>query len=116
NFYEFADQSTLFRIPDFWNVVSNIPFIVVGAMGLWLLRLGAAIGVLFLGVLLTGFGSAYYHLDPDDGTLFWDRLPMAVTFMAIFAIGIEERVDAKAGAISLWPATALGRFSLCLCG
>ena len=114
NYHDFADQRTLFGIPHFWNVVSNIPFIVVGAMGLWLLRLGAAIGVLFLGVLLTGFGSAYYHLDPDDGTLFWDRLPMAVTFMAILAIGIEERIDARAGAILLWPLIALAVFSLYL--
>ena len=55
----------------------------------------AAIVILFLGILLTGFGSAYYHLDPTISTLFWDRLPMAVSFMAILAIGIEERVDAK---------------------
>src|SRR5262249_56794215 len=69
---------------------------------------------LFLGVLLTGLGSAYYHLDPNDRTLFWDRLPMAVSFMAILAIAIEERVDAKAGAILLWPLTAVGVFSLLL--
>ena len=46
-------------------------------------RLGvdlAAIDVLFLGILLTGFGSAYYHLEPNDQTLFWDRLPMAISF------------------------------------
>src|SRR5262249_41078618 len=80
--------------------------------GLWALRLGPAIAILFLGFLLTGFGSAYYHLDPDDSTLFWDRLPMAVSFMAILAIGIEERVDAKAGTILLLPLIGLCLFSL----
>jgi len=114
NYHDFADQRTLLGIPHFWNVVSNIPFIVIGAVGLWLLRRGPAIVILFLGILLTGFGSAYYHLDPDDSTLFWDRLPMAVSFMAILAIGIEERVDAKAGAILLWPLIATGVFSLYL--
>jgi hypothetical protein len=114
NYHDFADQRTLLGIPNFWNVVSNIPFIVIGAMGLWPLRRGPAIVILFLGVLLTGFGSAYYHFDPDDSTLFWDRLPMTVIFVAILAIGIEERVDAKAGAILLWPLLAIGVFSLYL--
>jgi hypothetical protein len=110
----FRRSPTLLGIPHFWNVVSNIPFIVIGAVGLWPLRRGTAIVILFLGILLTGFGSAYYHLDPDDSTLLWDRLPMAVSFMAILAIGIEERVDAKAGAILLWPLIATGVFSLYL--
>lgn len=114
NYHDFADQRTLLGIPHFWNVVSNIPFIVIGAVGLWPLRRGTAIVILFLGILLTGFGSGYYHLDPDDSTLLWDRLPMAVSFMAILAIGIEERVDAKAGAILLWPLIATGVFSLYL--
>ena len=97
SYHEFADQRTLFGIPNFWNVVSNFPFVAIGAVGLWQFRRNPAIDVLFLGILLTGFGSAYYHLDPNDRTLFWDRLPMAISFMAILAISIEERVDAKAG-------------------
>ena len=35
NYHDFADQRTLFGIPHFWNVVSNIPFIGIGAAGLW---------------------------------------------------------------------------------
>jgi ceramidase len=113
-YHEFADQRTIFGIPNFWNVISNFPFIAVGAAGLWQLRRDPAIDALFLGILLTGFGSAYYHLDPNDGTLFWDRLPMAVSFMAILANAIEERVDAKAGVVLLWPLIAVGVFSLLL--
>ena len=70
--------------------------------------------LLFLGILMTGFGSAYYHLEPNDKTLFWDRLPMAIGFMAILAITIEERVDRRAGAILLWPLIAVGVSSLLL--
>ena len=91
-----------------------MPFVAIGAAGLWQLRRDPAIDVLFLGILLTGFGSAYYHLNPNDRTLFWDRLPMAVSFMAILANAIEERVDAKAGAILLWPLVAVGVFSILL--
>jgi hypothetical protein len=114
NYHNFADQRTLFGIPNFWNVASNVPFIVIGAVGLWQFSRSPATMLLFLGIFLTGFGSAYYHLEPSDQTLFWDRLPMAIGFMAIFAIAIEERVDRRVGAISLWPMTAIGVFSLLL--
>jgi len=113
-YHEFADRRVLFGIPNFWNVASNFPFIAIGAWGLWQFRHPPATAVLFLGILLTGFGSAYYHLEPNDRTLFWDRLPMAISFMAILAIAIEERVDAKAGAALLWPLITIGVFSLLL--
>jgi hypothetical protein len=114
SYHHFADQRTLLGIPNFWNVVSNIPFIGIGAAGLWQFGRSPATMLLFLGIFLTGFGSAYYHLEPSDQTLFWDRLPMAIGFMAILAIAIEERVDKRAGAILLWPMTAIGLFSLLL--
>jgi len=114
HYHDFADQRTILGIPHFWNVVSNLPFIAIGAAGLWQSRRDPAIIALFLGILLTGFGSAYYHLDPNDSTLFWDRLPMAISFMAILAIAIEERVDASAGVTLLWPLIAIGVLSLLL--
>ena len=114
NYHDFADQRTLFGIPHFWNVVSNIPFIGIGAAGLWQFGRSSATMLLFLSIFLTGFGSGYYHLDPNDQTLFWDRLPMAIGFMAILAIAIEERVDRRGGTILLWPLTAIGVFSLLL--
>ena len=114
SYHDFADQRTLLGIPHFWNVVSNLPFVLVGAAGLWQFARDRAIFVLFLGVFLTGFGSAYYHWNPNNDTLFWDRLPMALTFMAILTVAIEERVSAKAGAILLWPVLALAVFSLLL--
>jgi hypothetical protein len=113
-YHQFADQRTLLGVPNFWNVVSNIPFILIGATGLRQFHRDPAIIMLFLGIFLTGFGSSYYHLDPSDRTLFWDRLPMAIGFMAILAIAIEERVNASAGAFLLWPLTAIGALSLLL--
>jgi Ceramidase len=114
SYHHFADQRTLLGIPNFWNVVSNIPFIAIGAAGLWQFGRRPAMILLFLDILMTGFGSAYYHLEPNDKTLFWDRLPMAIGFMAILAITIEERVDRRAGAILLWPLAASGVSSLLL--
>ena len=112
HYHQFADQRALLGIPNFWNVVSNIPFIAIGAIGLRRFRNDPATVVLFLGFLLTGIGSSYYHWDPNDGTLFWDRLPMTLAFAAIVALAVEERVNARTGAILLWPLLAIGLLSL----
>jgi hypothetical protein len=54
----------------------------------------------FTGLALTGLGSVYYHLSPDNARLFWDRLPMAVAFMSFFSAVIAERITVKAAHIS----------------
>jgi Ceramidase len=114
SYHQFADQRAIFGIPNFWNVVSNLPFLAVGGAGLWRFRDDPATIVLFLGIFLTGIGSSYYHWNPNDRTLFWDRLPMTLAFAAILALVVAERVNARAGAILLWPALAIGLFSLLL--
>ncbi len=111
-YHQFADQRTLFGIPNFWNVVSNLPFVLVGALGLKFFRRDLSAGVFFLGVFLTGFSSSYYHWQPNDAGLFWDRLPMTFAFMAILANVIEERIDPRVGRALLWPLVALGVVSL----
>jgi hypothetical protein len=113
-YHDFADARGWLGMPNFWNVISNLPFIAVGVSGLVRCRDNAAIIVIFAAIFLTGFGSSYYHWSPNDDTLFWDRLPMALAFMAILASAIGERVSAKAGAILLWPLLAVGVFSLLL--
>ena len=113
-YHQFADRRELFGIPNFWNVVSNLPFVAVGAVGLLRFHRDVTTTVLFAGIFLTGFGSSYYHLDPNDRTLFWDRLPMTICFAAILSAVVEERVDAKAGAMLLRPLLAIGIFSLLL--
>lgn len=112
DYHQFADRQTLFGIPNFWNVVSNVAFVLVGGWGLLRVRGSMSATVFFLGVFLTGFTSSYYHWNPSDAGLFWDRLPMSVAFMAILANVTEERVDARYGAALLWPMVAVGIASL----
>jgi len=121
DYHRFADRRTLLGIPHCLNVLSNAPFVLIGAAGLCFVTLGDPKGrhfqtagehwpylLLFLGVLLTGFGSAYYHLEPNNRRLVWDRLPMAVAFMALFAGILAERIDLRIGLALLVPLVAAG--------
>ncbi len=119
HYHCFADGRALCGIPNFWNVVSNLPFLVVGLSGsMVLLRKGKGEGrdagslVFFLGILLTGFGSVWYHLHPDNHTLIWDRLPMTVAFMAFFSVIIRECMHEETGKNMLWPLLFLGMLSV----
>lgn len=114
-YHDFADIRTLFGIPNFWNVLSNLPFAIAGAVGLAGLRHRAgqrwerrAFALLFGAIFLTCAGSGYYHWAPSNSTLFWDRLPMAVGFMALFAVVVGERTMAEAGRLLLPPMVAAG--------
>jgi hypothetical protein len=118
NYHNFADNRTLLGIPNFWNVVSNLPFLFVGIAGLALCRRNRFAGastawtIFFAAVTLVCFGSAYYHWRPSNETLVWDRLPMTLGFMAMFVALLSESIDEKLGQILLWPALLAGLFSV----
>jgi hypothetical protein len=121
NSHHFADRRTLLGIPNFWNVVSNAAFLAAAAFGIRALRSRSAFtenwerhafGVLLAGTVMVAFGSAYYHLQPDSTTLFWDRLPMTLVFMSLFAATIGERIGLRIGRRCLLPLLALGVMSV----
>jgi len=121
-FKGYVDGRRLFGIPNFWNVVSNAPLSLVGAWGLALLARGTitfidpvekrAWWACFAAVALSGVGSAYYHLAPDPDRLMWDRLPIALAFMALVSVIVSERLDTRAGARLLGPLLAAGAASV----
>jgi len=104
-YHNFADRRHIFDIDNFFNVFSNLPFVLIGIMGIRLVALQKASGGLaelqsiyltfFIGVFLTGFGSAYYHYRPDNRTLLWDRLPMTIAIMALFSVIIGEYISTR---------------------
>jgi hypothetical protein len=69
-------------------------------------------GLMFLGILLTGFGSAYYHANPDNDTMVYDRLPMTIVFMTILSATFSEVIDERVGKILLLPLLLLGTGSV----
>jgi len=115
-----ADVRAWLGVPNTLNVLSNLPFVTAGLAGLAALGSGPAraafvdarerwpYAVFFAGLALTGLGSAYYHLEPGNARLVWDRLPLAVTLMGLFAAVIAERIGVSAGVALLAPLVALG--------
>lgn len=126
-YHQFADQRVYFGIPNFFNVVSNGAFLLVGMAGLrFLLCSGGAHAasafvasperwpylVLFLNVAMACIGSAYYHLAPDNDRLMWDRLPIAIGIMALLAATLNERISPKVGLRLLPVLIAIGAGSV----
>ena len=123
SYHEFADARKIWGIPNFWNVVSNIPFLVVGILGLISLqqqRKNKHLAVkevivfliLFIGVFLVGIGSSYYHWAPDNNRLVCDRIPITIVFMSLLSLTIMERINFNLGFGLLIPLAALGIFSV----
>lgn len=118
-YHNFADRRALLGIPNCLDVVSNVLFLVVGVWGLWTVWHGAKFidriertpyAAFFAGVLFTAFGSSWYHLNPNDATLVWDRIPMTIGFMALLAAIAGERIGRPRGlsVALLVPLIALG--------
>jgi len=119
-YHDFADHRGWLGIPNFLDVASNVPFALIGFLGIvFLLQQDATSRfhdarerwpyfVMFVGLVLTAFGSSYYHLAPDNARLVWDRVPMTITFMSLMTAVIVERVNVRLGLYLLLPLVAIG--------
>jgi len=123
-YHDFADKRILLGIPNCLDVLSNIPFFVVGLWGVWWTLLGSSgpsfvevservpYLVFFIGVALTGIGSFWYHLSPGSARLPWDLLPMTFSFVSMVVAVIIERIDSRTGFLLYVPMLALGAASV----
>jgi len=103
----FADQRQWLGIPHAADVVSNLAFALVGVLAA--VRLAshrrqhfspvteAGMWCIAIGLVGTAMGSAWYHQDPTDSTLAWDRLPMTLVFAGTLGAAISQRVGSDAG-------------------
>jgi hypothetical protein len=122
DYHDFADKRGALGIDNFLDVVSNAAFLLAGLAGLFVVFSGRArfefaserwpYAVFFLGILLTAAGSAWYHLSPDNETLFWDRLPMTVAFMGLVSSQVVDRMSVRAGLLLLGPLLLVGMASV----
>lgn len=125
-YHRMADGRACLGIPNCLNVLSNLPFAVVGVLGLATIfrrpMKHASPGrdpwerwpyaALFAGIALTTLGSAYYHLAPDNARLVWDRLPMTLGFMGLLTALLTERVSPRLGHLLLGPLLLVGTASV----
>jgi hypothetical protein len=121
-YHDFADQRACFGLPNCLDTASNALFVLAGAIGLGLLYRNRGKRffrdrheawpylLFFIGAVLIGFGSGYYHLEPGNERLLWDRLAMMLAFMAWFSAIVTERVGLRAGLrlLPLFVAAGLG--------
>lgn len=105
-YHNFADQRRLLGVPNFFDVISNVFFLFVGAAGIRFVLTTPlsprspfsdsvdrwSYLVFFVAVGATAIGSGYYHMHTNNETLVWDRLPMAVGFLALLAAVLCERL------------------------
>jgi hypothetical protein len=125
-YHLFADHRSFLGIPNCLNVLSNVPFAIVGLLGLAATFSDRAkqappfsdpwerwpYAALFAGVALTSVGSSYYHLAPNNAGLVWDRLPMSVGFMGLLTALVAERVSLSIGRRLFGPLLIVGAVSV----
>lgn len=111
-FHVFANQGTWLGIEHAADVLSNLPFGLGGLWGFWILNRistqavtlspreqirNICIAVFFSGLLATGMGSSWYHLQPDNTGLAIDRLTMVIAFAGLLGVAACERVSPRSG-------------------
>lgn len=118
SYHIFADDLTRWGVVNAGNVLSNMAFVLAGLTGLCRIRhlpkrtLVLMWRCFFSAVVLVGLGSAYYHGQPSNAALVWDRLPMTVCFSALTACICAERMGEKIGRPLFLPLVAGGMLSV----
>ncbi|MGL4668449.1 MAG: hypothetical protein ACRCWR_11045, partial [Saezia sp.] len=107
SYHDFADQSNIFGLPHVWDVLSNLPFGIIGIWGLMVTRRVSSVEgsvaardmlqLFFYGLIATCVCSSFYHLNPDNASVFLDRLGMTVAFAGILALAVTVCVSERAG-------------------
>jgi hypothetical protein len=118
-YHQFADARPCCGVPNVMDVVSNAGFAVVGVFGWEAVAayppvLARAWRVFFVAVGAVAWGSAYYHWAPSNARLVWDRLPMTVGFMSLFALVLHDCAGLPTAQLEtvLWPAVGAGALSV----
>lgn len=123
-YHRFVDTRRIWGIPNFGDVLSNLGFILVGLWGTVYLILSSKnresyerlnfllYGFFFIGLFLTGIGSAYYHWHPSNERLLWDRLPLTIAFMSLFCAVIYERISRRWAVRLFTPLLIIGAVSV----
>lgn len=134
NATRFADTRAWGAIPNALDVLTNLPFALIGAMGLHALsrlervheaswpRAAKSLPLntldcawlFFAGLIATAAASTFFHLQPDVLRLAADRAGMAIACAGIVGVAVCERVSPRAGWPAAWFALAAGLLSVAI--
>src|ERR1700720_4766838 len=110
SYHILADTRLCGFIPRAGDVLTNLSILTAGVAGVFLWRRvhiepeeRAAYALLVAGMLLTAFGSAYYHWAPGDARLVWDRLPMTLVLAELLTFLCPDRIDPLFSTAALFP-------------
>lgn len=111
-YHAFADQRSCGWLPFAMDVLSNVPFALAGARGLWALRrlpsdeqasaqtsapaYKPLAAIFFAGLVLTAMCSSFYHWCPDNAGLAVDRLGMVLAFAGLLGLAAADRASQRA--------------------
>lgn len=118
DYHQFADIRGFWGIPNVMNVLSSLFLLLVGVLGMnscWRnnkMEFRGLKAAFFTAAALTGIGSMIYHWLPNNNTLIWDRLPMAVMFMTLCLIIMADRISSKVASKLFWPMAGIGVLSV----
>jgi Ceramidase len=107
-YHLFADERSAFGLPNLANVLSNLPFLLIGVWAWRRLRAagpalgdvpraGAAWRAFAVSIAFTALGSTLYHWAPNNNALMLDRLPIAWACASLLCAFLAERVHAGFG-------------------
>jgi len=82
----FVDCRTCYNIKNYYNVISNLIFIIGG-----LYHINSDILLCIFSILVC-IGSSYYHYNPNMNTLLYDRLPILLSFVYLILQRIELNI------------------------
>lgn len=121
-YHQFADQREWFGVANAADVLSNLAFALVGIVGVARLishrrarfaaTTEAGLWFIALGIIGTAVGSAWYHHNPTNATLVWDRLPMTVVFAGVLGTAISQRLGNDIGRWALAVLAPIGLASV----
>lgn len=105
-YHSFADQRGWHGLPYAMDVLTNLPFAIMGSFLLYAVararghssRVQHSLAYLTgVGLLFTALGSTIYHLQPDAAGLALDRTGMALVFAGVLGLAAATRVGDRAG-------------------
>lgn len=105
--YDYSDQRTLFGLHNFFNIIANIPLLLLGIAGVIMLLLNpikqwmvivhrSEYGVwycFFFGIALLAINSIRFHLEPQNNAYaIYDTVALLLILMSLMIYAIGERL------------------------